>query len=122
MGKIEQQPIAGRVEDKTTFFYYTFHNILLIGLPLLVISGFILSISRSSATGSSSNSDSLAITISSSCTLSSVVNTEHSDNVKAGTHKDNIGKTTIKTTCNDSQGFSIYAIGYTNEEYGNTVL
>lgn len=42
--------------------------------------------------------------------------------VDSGTYKDNIGKTTIKATCNDSQGFSIYAIGYTNEEYGNTVL
>lgn len=108
----------------TKFCYHFFRNILIVSLPLLVISAIVLSSIHSSATGSSSGSgtDSLTISISSSCTLSSVVNTDHSDDVKAGTYKDNIGKTTIKTTCNDNNGYSIYANGYTNNEEGNNKL
>ena len=33
-----------------------------------------------------------------------------------------IGSTTLKTFCNDNAGYAIYAIGYTNDTYGNTKL
>ena len=64
----------------------------------------------------------VAITVPVACSITSTTDSAHTASVDSGTYKDNIGKTTIKATCNDSQGFSIYAIGYTNEEYGNTVL
>ena len=37
-------------------------------------------------------------------------------------YKNNIGQTTFKVVCNDASGFAIYAIGYTNYLYGNSVL
>ena len=39
-----------------------------------------------------------------------------------GQYNPNIGSTTIVATCNDASGFALYAIGYGNEEYGNTDL
>ena len=65
----------------------------------------------------------VSITVPAVCSISTSDNdTEHSATIDPGTYQANIGKTTIKTTCNDSNGFSIYAIGYTDEEYGNTTL
>ena len=52
----------------------------------------------------------------------------HTATIENGTYRGDdvngigIGETTLKAYCNDTSGFSIYAIGYTNEEYGNTVL
>ena len=73
-------------------------------------------------TGSSSGSDNLAITISSSCTLSSVVNIPHNAEVYNGNYLGDIGKTTIKTLCNDGNGYSVYANGFSNNEEGNNKL
>ncbi|MBR0467387.1 hypothetical protein IJJ53_00505 [Candidatus Saccharibacteria bacterium] len=114
-----------KLEDGTTFFYYAFRNILLVGLPLVLVSGFVLShlsFSSSATSGSGSSADSLNISISSSCTLGSVVNNAHNTEVFNGNYKDNIGKTTITTLCNDNNGYAIYAIGYTNNEEGNNKL
>ena len=106
----------------TEFFYKAFRNTLIIGIPLVIISAIVLSSLRISATGSGSGTDSLTISISSACTLSSTVDTEHNASINAGTYKDNIGKTTIKTTCNDNNGYSIYANGYSNNKEGNNRL
>ena len=104
----------------TNFYYHFFRNILVVTLPLLVISVLVLSLSHSSA--NSSGSDSLAITISSSCTLSSIVNIPHNAEVYNGNYLGDIGKTTIKTLCNDGNGYSVYAVGYSNNEEGNNKL
>ena len=68
--------------------------------------------------------DTVTITVPSACSMSGTITTgnEHTATVDSGTYVDDIGETTLKTICNDSNGFSIYAIGYTNNEYGNTVL
>lgn len=116
------------IETKTDFFYYTFRNILLVGLPLLVISGFILSHSFSHVladnpnNGSGSSTDSLTFSISSSCTLSSVVDENHNAELHNGTYVSGIGKTTVTTLCNDGNGYSIYANGYSNDAEGNNEL
>ena len=120
-------------QDKTTasrtdFFYHTFRNILLFGVPLLIISGLVLSRSFSYVSadninnGSGSSIDNLSISIDSACTLSSTINTSHSTSVNVGTYVDNIGKSTITTVCNDGNGYSIYAVGYSNNEEGNNQL
>ena len=120
-------------QDKTTasrtdFFYHTFRNILLFGVPLLIISGLVLSRSFSYVSadninnGSGSSIDNLSISIDSACTLSSTINTSHSASVNVGTYVDNIGKSTITTVCNDGNGYSIYAVGYSNNEEGNNQL
>lgn len=68
--------------------------------------------------------DYVAIFVPSACTMSGVVNSgeEHNAELQNGLYQENIGKTTLSIICNDSAGFSIYAVGDTNGEYGNTVL
>ena len=113
-----------KTNSYTEFYYHFFRNILIVALPLLVISAIVLSSIHSSATGSGSGSgtDSLTISISSACTLSSVVNTEHNTSTNVGTYTSDIGKTTITTLCNDGNGYSVYANGYSNNEEGNNKL
>ena len=113
---------SNKTNNYTEFSYKAFRNILIIGIPLVIISAIILSSLRSSATDSSSGTDSLSISISSSCTLSSVVNIPHNAEVYNGNYLGNIGKTTIKTLCNDGNGYAVYANGYSNNEEGNNKL
>ena len=96
-------------------------NALVLGLVgTTVLSGILLTLPRVLADDGAVTD--VAITVPVACAITSTPDSAHTASVDSGTYKDNIGKTTIKTTCNDSQGFSIYAIGYTNDEYGNTVL
>ena len=108
------------IESKTDFFYYAFRDILLVALPFTLISVLLLSLSYSSAT--SSGTDSFTVSISSACTLGSVVNSEHNIETNVGTYVADVGKTTITTLCNDGNGYSIYANGYSNNEEGNNKL
>ena len=64
----------------------------------------------------------VSVTVTTSCTFQGIVNTAHTANIENGTVQGNIGSTTLKAFCNDNGGFSIHAIGYTDEEYGKTVL
>ncbi|MBQ1298387.1 hypothetical protein IIY24_00915 [Candidatus Saccharibacteria bacterium] len=57
-----------------------------------------------------------------SCNMTSTVDTAHNAIIPNGTYEADIGQTTLKVLCNDSEGFSIYAIGYTGETYGTTTL
>ena len=116
MGKVNQ------TNSYTEFYYHFFRSILVVALPLLIISALVLSSLYSSATGSGSGTDNLTISISSACTLSSVVDIEHSTNTNVGTYTSDIGKTTIKTLCNDGNGYSVYVVGYSNNEEGNNKL
>ena len=122
MGKSNTNNKSDKTSSYTDSYYHFFRNILLVSIPLAIISAVILSSLHISATGSSSGTDNLTISISSACTLSSVVDSEHSASINAGTYKDNIGKTIIKTTCNDNNGYSIYANGYSNNKEGNNRL
>ena len=63
------------IEDKTTFFYYTFRNILFVSVPLIIISALVLSLPHSSAT--SSGTDNVQLILSTSCTINAVVTAEH---------------------------------------------
>ncbi len=64
--------------------------------------------------------DQIEITVPVSCSMAG--SGSHTKEISNGNTENNIGTTTIKTTCNDNSGYAIYAIGYTNDEYGNTVL
>ena len=123
MGGVNKtKSISNSGSSYTEFYYHFFRNILIVALPLFVISAIILSSLHISATGSGSGTDSLTISISSACTLSSVVNTEHNTNTNVGTYTSDIGRTTITTLCNDGNGYSVYANGYSNNEEGNNKL
>ena len=120
MGKIKQQSINSR----TDFFYYAFRNVLLVSIPLLIVSSVVLShlSFHSSATSSSSGVDQIQFSLSSSCTMSSAVDEAHTKEINNGTYHSGVGKTTVTTLCNDGNGYSIYANGYSNNEEGNNKL
>ena len=118
--KIEVE--SNKTDNYTDFYYHFFRNILLVGIPLVIISAIILSSLHISATGSGFSTDTLSFSISSSCTLSSVVDENHNAELINGTYVNGIGQTTITTLCNDGNGYSIYANGYSNNEEGNNKL
>ena len=110
--------------SKTDFFYYAFRNILLVGLPLVLVSAFILSLPHSTATGSgsTSSSDHVYFSLDTSCTMSSELINPHTVDINGGQYKTNVGTTKLNTYCNDGNGYSIYAIGSSNSTDGNTDL
>lgn len=100
--------------------YYFFRNSAFTLVSILLLSTIALSLSRASADNSSL--DNVMISIPSSCTLSANITAEHSLSTLGGTYADDIGSTTLKTLCNDTNGFAIYAIGSSRSNEGSTVL
>ena len=117
--KLKQNKV---VNSRTDFFYYMFRNILLFGIPLLIISGLVLPHLSFHSAATSSGTDRIEFSLSVSCTLSSIVDNEHSTNITNGTYVSGIGKTTVTTLCNDGNGYAVYANGYSNDEEGNNKL
>ena len=69
--------------------------------------------------------DHVRVTVPSSCSFSEVQtpdNSEYSVVMHTGEYKPEIGSTTFRVYCNDTNGYSVYAIGYSNNEYGNTEM
>ena len=103
--------------NHTEFFYKAFRNVLLISIPLVIISALVLSLPHSSA-----STDQIEFSLSVSCTMSSIVNTAHAKEITNGTYHSDVGKTTITALCNDGNGYTVYATGYSNNEVGNNKL
>ena len=116
--KVKQSLMSSRVD----FFYYTFRNVLLVSVPLLVVCAFVLGLSVSRSSARVSSSDNLAISVPSSCTLSSSVDEVHSASIVNGRYEEGIGTTTLSTFCNDKNGYSVYAIGDSLNSEGNNTL
>ena len=116
--KVKQSLMSSRID----FFYYAFRNVLLVSVPLLVVCALVLGLSVSRSSARVSSSDSLAISVPSSCTLSSSVDSEHSASIVNGRYEEGIGTTTLSTFCNDKNGYSVYAIGDSLNSEGNNVL
>ncbi|MBQ1387664.1 hypothetical protein IIY68_02665 [Candidatus Saccharibacteria bacterium] len=106
-----------KTNNYTDFFYKTFRNILLVSIPLIIVLGLFLSSLHSSA-----STDQIEFSLSVSCTMSSIVNTAHTKEITNGTYHSDIGKTTITALCNDGNGYTVYATGYSNNEVGNNKL
>ena len=66
--------------------------------------------------------DEVTITIPFSCSLTDTLTSAHTATVENGVYQENIGETIFKVFCNDNEGFSVYAVGYTNDEFGNTSM
>ncbi|MBQ1540086.1 hypothetical protein IIZ72_00780, partial [Candidatus Saccharibacteria bacterium] len=102
--------------------------IMVLSLILLTtISGLVLSSPIPSAHADDSVVTTTAVTVSESCSMTATVGTPHSASLPNGTYSgtsypNGVGTTTLRAFCNDRQGFAIYAIGYTGDEYGNTKL
>ena len=69
------------------------------------------------------------ITVPTACSLVGNTSSAHTAEIPAGIdsrgsgyYPDGIGLTTLKAYCNDSNGFSIYAVGYSDDTIGNTYL
>ena len=72
--------------------------------------------------GSASASLDASVTVGTACNFSGNVDIPHTSTIMNGVNSTDIGKTTLNVTCNDQGGYAVYAIGYTNDEYGNTSL
>ena len=86
-------------------------------VAITIVIGAFLSSSRTIATFTSASA---TVNVAEACTMSSTLTTPHSATIPNGTYQENIGITTLKVTCNDSQGYAIYAVGYTGDEIGGT--
>ena len=91
-------------------------------LILSVVTFHVLSTTNGFA--DSTTSATASVTVAAACTLTSGSDhdTAHAATIPAGTYKENIGLTTFSVVCNDPSGYSIYAVGYSNNEFGNTNL
>ena len=88
---------------------------ILAGLPVAVI----LSVASLSFTTVFADDiiDQININVPISCSMSGVGVNSHNSNVYNGIYTSDIGTTTIDVFCNDGEGFSIYAIGFTGDQY-----
>ena len=90
------------------------------GLISMTVLSFILLSSPVSSADTIVNNVDISVPV--SCNLNSSVDTAHLAVVNAGTSATDIGITNFTVFCNDASGFALYAIGYTNEDYGDNTL
>ena len=113
----------GSKQDKTNsyteFYYHFFKWSSAVVVLLLLVSVFVLTLPRSSA---NSSSDSIRISLPTSCTLSGNVTAEHTASMVSGQELKDIGTTEINTICNDKDGYLVYAKGATQNSNGEVVL
>ena len=105
---------------------------LLVALGLVGItatSGVALMAPRSSAVSSDLKATTASVTVAATCSMTANVESEHVATLingmysgNSGSYPNGIGKTTISVLCNDAAGYSIYAIGFTNNTIGNNRL
>ena len=89
-------------------------------LTLTLLSGAVLISSTVSADDDTSVVDQINITVPVSCTISGTGMNTHNANISNGIYTPDIGTTTLHAFCNDSEGFAIYAAGFTGDEVGGT--
>ncbi len=103
---------------KTNHYYIS----IIAAISITSIAGMLLSSQYSSAESTSSTA---SVTVPEACTMTSTTNTPHTATLTPNTYsgasgseyENGIGKTTMTVICNDDNGFSIYAIGYTGNSY-----
>ena len=94
-------------------------------LAITLLSGAILLSNTTSAESSTANA---SVTVPEACTMTGSGMNSHTATITPGTfsaasgsdYENGIGKTTFTVICNDYNGFSIYAIGYTGDSYDDT--
>ncbi|MBQ1373445.1 hypothetical protein IIY66_01415 [Candidatus Saccharibacteria bacterium] len=91
-------------------------------LGITATAGMIANIPGANADDNSAIDDTINITVDSSCTMGQTVTSAHTTELNPGETNTTIGESRIAAYCNDNEGYAIYAIGYTNSEYGNTNL
>ena len=66
--KIKQSLVSSRID----FFYYAFRNVLLVSVPLLVVCSVVLSHLSFHSSAYSSSTDSVSLSLPTSCTISAI--------------------------------------------------
>ena len=63
-----------------------------------------------------------SVTVPDACSISgtTAAGSEHNATIPNGQYRADIGETTLRVVCNDNSGYSVYAIGYSNDTDGNT--
>ena len=89
---------------------------------LFIVSVFEIILSPSFVFADESVVDEVNITVPVSCTMSGTGMNTHNATINNGQYNSTIGETTMKAFCNDSEGFAIYTIGYTDDIDGKNVL
>ncbi len=89
-------------------------------LGITATAGMIANIPGANADDNPAIDDTINITVDSSCTMGQTV-LQGNESLNPGGTKV-VGSSRIAAYCNDNEGYAIYAIGYTNSEYGNTNL
>ena len=97
------------------------YNALLI-LTVFLFSFSVLSFLQLRATSVVAESASAAVTVAAACTMTADVEEAHADSISPHTYRADIGTTTFNVLCNDSAGFSIYAVGYSGDQFGGNKL
>ena len=90
-------------------------------VTVTIITGAFLNSIKVSATDDNAI-DNVSVNVPVSCTMSGTGMNSHNANIVNGTYQADIGTTTIKAFCNDTNGFAIYAAGYTGNTLGNNKL
>ena len=93
-----------------------------IAFGTIAVSSLFLLAGANGAFAATSAVDEVTITVPASCSLTNTVGSLHTATIETGVYQDDIGETTFKVFCNDNEGFSVYAVGYTNDEFGNTTM
>ena len=97
--------------------YNSFEYIIVgILVSVTVMAGAFLSSSRVSADEMTVTKNA-SVTVPDACTMTGSGMDSHTAEVANGTYVSEIGSTTLKITCNDGGGFSVYAIGFTGDAY-----
>ena len=99
------------------------YKVGLLLISFMILSGFFLFNTNTFA--DDTVIDTVRITVPSSCSLTSGLSGDgnyYQVNMLPGQYKNDIGPSTFSVFCNNNEGFSIYAIGFSNNEYGNTKM
>ena len=102
--------------------YFTTLTFLLL---LTTVSALFLSKNPNTDTTNAAGTSILAgVTVDSVCTMSGSIDTnkEHVASVHGSSYTADIGETVIRTNCNDGNGYSVYAVGFTDDTEGTTTL
>ncbi len=99
---------------------YSAKKAVLIGGGLTLAAGISSITSPGTVFADSDMTTDVSITIPASCTYSATTNGEYQATITPGNYNGNIGNNTFNIVCNDSNGYSVYAIGYSGDTYGNT--
>ena len=91
-------------------------------LLMLAATGFLFFAGFTEVFADNNVSSDIVVSVPVSCSIASTVNSAHTAQIDIGTYQSEIGETTFRVFCNDSGGFSVYAVGYSGDTYGNTTM